>query len=81
MSLTYDSAAQQLGVVRSTYARWVAPHGQPPRAVALACAALAAGLEPWPARHRFWVRRDIAAKFGSYRDIFAAHGVKFEDEG
>ena len=50
MSLTYDSAAQQLGVVRSTYARWVAPHGQPPRAVALACAAVAAGLEPWPGK-------------------------------
>jgi hypothetical protein len=48
MGLTYDTAAQSLGVARSTYALYVAPHGQPPRAVALACAALAAGLPPWP---------------------------------
>jgi hypothetical protein len=48
MGLTYDTSAQLLGVARSTYALYVSPHGQPPRAVALACAALAAGLKPWP---------------------------------
>ena len=48
MGLTYDTSAQQLGVARSTYALYVSPHGQPPKAVALACAALAAGLKPWP---------------------------------
>ena len=55
MGLTYDTAAQALGVSRSTYAEWVAGKTRttgkpvtPSRAVALACAALAAKIEPWP---------------------------------
>lgn len=53
MGYTYDTAAQALGVSRSTYAEWVAGKSRttgrpvtPSRTVALACAALAAGLEP-----------------------------------
>lgn len=56
MGYTYDTAAQSLGVSRSTYAEWVAGKSRttgrpvtPSRTVALACAALAAGLEPWAA--------------------------------
>ena len=56
MGYTYDTAAQALGVSRSTYAEWVAGKSRttgrpvtPSRTVALACAALAAGLEPWAA--------------------------------
>ena len=54
MGLTYDTAAKALGVSRSTYAEWVAGRsrttGKPiqvSRVVALACAALAAGLGEW----------------------------------
>ena len=54
MGYTYDTAAQALGVSRSSYADWVAGRsrttGKPiqiSRLVALACAALAAGLSPW----------------------------------
>ena len=54
MGLTYEAAAQALGVSRSTYAEWVAGKSRttgkpvaPSRTVALACAAMAAGLEPW----------------------------------
>lgn len=54
MGYTYDTAAQALGVSRGTYADWIAGRsrttGKPiviSRAVALACAALAAGLGPW----------------------------------
>ena len=54
MGYTYDTAAQALGVSRSTYAEWVAGKSRttgkpvtPSRTVALACAALAAGLEPY----------------------------------
>lgn len=54
MGLTYDTAAQALGVSRATYAEWVRGKSRttgkpvvPSRTVALACAALAAGLEPW----------------------------------
>lgn len=53
MGLTYDTAAQALGVSRATYAEWVAGKSRttgkpitPSRTVALACAALEAGLEP-----------------------------------
>ncbi len=53
MGYTYDTAAKALGVSRSTYAEWVAGKsrttGKPikiSRLVALACAALAAGLSP-----------------------------------
>lgn len=55
MGYTYDTAAQALGVSRSTYAEWVAGRsrttGKPitiSRLVALACAALAAGIGEWP---------------------------------
>ena len=54
MGYTYDTAAKALGVSRSTYADWLAGHsrttGKPikiGRMAALACAALAAGLEPY----------------------------------
>ena len=54
MGLTYDTAAQALGVSRSTYAEWLAGKsrttGKPikiSRLVALACAALAGGLKEW----------------------------------
>ena len=56
MGLTYDTAAKALGVSRSTYADWLAGRsrttGQPikiSKLVALACAALAAGLGEWAA--------------------------------
>ena len=51
MGYTYDTAAEALGVSRSTYAEWLAGKsrttGKPvqiSRLVALACTALAAGL-------------------------------------
>ena len=54
MGLTYDTAAQALGVSRSTYAEWLRGKSRttgkpvaPSRLCALACAALAAGLEPY----------------------------------
>ena len=54
MRYTYDTGAAALGVSRSTYAEWLAGRsrttGKPikiSRLVALACAALAAGLEEW----------------------------------
>jgi transcriptional regulator with XRE-family HTH domain len=54
MGYTYDTAAQALGVSRGTYADWVRGEsrttGKPiaiSRVVALACAALAAGLGEW----------------------------------
>lgn len=47
MGYTYDSAAKALGVSRATYARFVAGPGDVSRTVALACAALAAGMEPF----------------------------------
>lgn len=54
MGYTYDTAAQALGVSRGTYADWLAgtsrTTGKPikiSRLVALACAALAAGVEEW----------------------------------
>lgn len=54
MGYTYDTAAAALGVNRSTYADWLAGQsrttGKPitiDRRTALACAAIAAGLEEW----------------------------------
>ena len=54
MGYTYNTAAAALGVSRSSYADWIAGRsrttGKPiqvSRLVALACAALAAGLSPW----------------------------------
>ena len=55
MGYTYDTAAQALGVSRGTYADWLAGRsrttGKPikiSRLVALACAALAAGIDAYP---------------------------------
>lgn len=54
MGYTYDTGAKALGVSRGTYADYLAgasrTTGKPveiKRTVALACAALAQGLEPW----------------------------------
>jgi hypothetical protein len=54
MGLTYNTAAAALGVSRAAYADWLAGRSRtsgkpvgPDRRTALACAALAAGLEPW----------------------------------
>lgn len=54
MGYTYDTAADALGVNRSTYANWLMgtnrSTGKPTvidRRTALACAAIAAGLEEW----------------------------------
>ena len=59
MGYTYDTAAKALGVSRATYAEWVAGKsrttGKPvtlSRLCALACAALAAGLEPWALQNK-----------------------------
>ena len=56
MGYTYDTAAAALGVSRAAYADWIAGRsrttGKPikiSRLVALACAALAAGLGEWAA--------------------------------
>lgn len=56
MGLTYDTAAQALGVSRAAYADWIAGRSrttgktiQISRLVALACAALAAGVGEWAA--------------------------------
>lgn len=49
MGYTYESAAEALGVGRSTYAEWVRGVRPIDKRTALACAALAAGLGPWPA--------------------------------
>ena len=55
MGYTYDTAAAALGVSRAAYADWIAGRsrttGKPikiSRLVALACAALAAGLDAYP---------------------------------
>ena len=54
MGHTYDTGAKALGVSRGTYADWLAGRsrttGKPitiSRLVALACAALAAGMDTW----------------------------------
>ena len=54
MGYTYDTAAAALGVSRSSYADWIAGRsrttGKPikiSKVVALACAALAAGIGEW----------------------------------
>ena len=55
MHCTYDTAAQALGISRSTYANLLAgvdpETGEPKqidRRTALACAAIAAGIQPYP---------------------------------
>lgn len=42
---TYETAAAALGVSRRTYAGYLAKAGELPRMLALACAALDAGIE------------------------------------
>ena len=59
MGHTYDTGAKALGVSRGTYADWLAGRsrttGKPikiSRLVALACAALAAGIDAYPRTER-----------------------------
>ncbi len=47
MSLTQQQAAEALGVSLRTVKAWEAGFAAPPAFLALACAALAAGLGPW----------------------------------
>lgn len=47
MDYTYDTAASELGVARSTYAAWIHGSTRIPGPVGLACAALVAGLVPY----------------------------------
>lgn len=46
---TYDTAAAELDMGRRTYADYLKRDGELPRWLALACAALAAGIKPWGA--------------------------------
>ena len=46
---TYTTAAQALGMARSNYALMLAGRTDIDQRTALACAALAAGLQPWGA--------------------------------
>jgi DNA-binding XRE family transcriptional regulator len=55
MGYTQAQAAEALGVALGTYCEWVAGVSRttgrpiaPKKTVALACAALAAGMRPWP---------------------------------
>lgn len=47
MGYTYDTAAQALGLSRAGYAKMVLGKSPIERRTALACAALAAGLDEW----------------------------------
>lgn len=47
MAYTQQQAAQALGVSLRTIKAWEAGFADPPAFLALACAALAAGLGPW----------------------------------
>ncbi|WEE79450.1 hypothetical protein LZ683_08855 [Comamonas testosteroni] len=48
LGYTYDSAAAELGMGRRTYADYLKRDGELPRWLALACAALEAGIKPIP---------------------------------
>lgn len=48
MGLTYTTAAQALGMSRSNYALMLSGRTAIDRRTAMACAALAAGLDEWP---------------------------------
>lgn len=50
--VAYETAAEALGVGRSTYAEWVRGVRPIDKRTALACAALAAGLGPWSSKTR-----------------------------
>ncbi|WP_399677110.1 helix-turn-helix domain-containing protein [Xenophilus sp.] len=47
MGYSYTTAAEALGIGRRTYAEWIAGDRAIDRRTALACAALAAGLDAW----------------------------------
>ena len=49
MGYTYETAAQALGMSRSGYAKLVLGQAAIDLRTALACAAIAAGLQPWSA--------------------------------
>lgn len=49
MGYTYETAAQALGMSRSGYAKLVLGQATIDLRTALACAAIAAGLQPWSA--------------------------------
>ena len=48
MGYTYEAAAQALGISRSGFAKLLAGDHPIDRRTALACAALAGGLDAWP---------------------------------
>lgn len=52
MAITQTQAAQRLGISRSTYCSYLDQSRPAPRAIALACSALIAGLEPWPRQQK-----------------------------
>lgn len=51
MGYIYDTAAQALGMSRSSYAAMIAGTSRIDQRTALACAALAAGIGPWATPH------------------------------
>lgn len=50
MGYTYETAAEALGMSRSGFAKLVTGNAKIDLRTAYACAAIAAGLQPWP-RH------------------------------
>lgn len=48
MGYTYEIAAEALGISRSGFAKLLAGDHPIDRRTALACAAIAAGIAPWP---------------------------------
>lgn len=48
MGYTYETAAEALGMSRSGFAKLLAGANPIDKRTALACAAIAAGLGPWP---------------------------------
>ena len=49
MGYTYETAAEALGISRSGFAKLIAGANAIDKRTALACAAIAAGISPWPA--------------------------------
>lgn len=47
LGYTYDTAAEELGMHRATYARYLKNEGELPRWLAWACAAISEGLVPF----------------------------------
>ena len=52
MGYTYETAAEALGMSRSGFAKLLAGDHPIDKRTALACAALAVGLEAWPSKPR-----------------------------